>query len=652
MVQGYYTLEEAAKLLSMPTEELKHMAQRKEIRSFQDRGTLRFRAQDVEELGRRRGAGSDPDLAIGEAPPPTPRVGPKSPSSPRPSKQASPKPSKDVFSFLPQDDVDIGNEVLADVPSGARRSSPKPAASPPAHKSPARPPEGSGSDVKLVPDHVQPGSDSDVKLQGPDSDVKISDATAKTPKVARRPSISPLPQKSPVPGTPGSGSKKPPSGAAVQPPDSGVRLVPMDSDSDVKIVGAGSDEVPLGASPAQSSTDSDIRLEKHTPPPSESGEGELLQTEEIDLDEEVRRQDAAAREPQRLKPKSKVKFPTTSPFELSETDAGTAPRAPTPKPTPKSAAKKKSPEDSSDFDLTPAGDSGAGLLPTDSSDDFSLELPDDSALAGEPMNLSGPSSGISLDNPVDAGISLEEEGQADLDLSLEVESTPKPAPVGRPNDSDSEFELTLDADDSGKQPVAASPGDSDSEFELTLDDSGSLSPLESAEVSAVKGDSGEKDIFETDFEVPALEEESGSQVAALDTDLESSDFDIALDDSAVEDESASQVVALDEEADDAAATRAQEEGVEDEEFGGLEVAEGEEEPAVEEDLDEATTVVQEKLIEPAPWGVLPVVFMLPCVIIMLLVGLLGFELVQSVGGFKSAGFLTKAVSEMIGKPIK
>src|SRR5207253_501297 len=104
MVQGYYTLEEAAKLLSMPTEELKQMAQRKEIRSFQDRGTLRFRAQDVEELGRRRGAGSDPDLVIGEAPPPTPRVGPKSPSSPRPSKQASPKPSKDVFSFLPHDE--------------------------------------------------------------------------------------------------------------------------------------------------------------------------------------------------------------------------------------------------------------------------------------------------------------------------------------------------------------------------------------------------------------------------------------------------------------------------------------------------------------------------------------------------------------------
>src|SRR5438477_5580843 len=123
MVQGYYTLEEAAKLLSMPTEELKQMAQRKEIRSFQDRGTLRFRAQDVEELGRRRGAGSDPDLAIGDAPPPTPRASPRSPASPRPSKQPSSASAKDVFGFMQQDEgVDIGNEVLADVPSGARRS--------------------------------------------------------------------------------------------------------------------------------------------------------------------------------------------------------------------------------------------------------------------------------------------------------------------------------------------------------------------------------------------------------------------------------------------------------------------------------------------------------------------------------------------------
>src|SRR5262249_18300452 len=57
------------------------------------------------------------------------------------------------------------------------------------------------------------------------------------------------------------------------------------------------------------------------------------------------------------------------------------------------------------------------------------------------------------------------------------------------------------------------------------------------------------DIFETDFDVPALEEESGSEAVALDdadTNLDSSDFDLALEegDVAAQDESGSQVVAL------------------------------------------------------------------------------------------------------------
>ena len=53
-MQGYFTLQEAAQFLDMDADELKQMAQHKEIRSFQDRGTLRFRVQDVQELGRQR----------------------------------------------------------------------------------------------------------------------------------------------------------------------------------------------------------------------------------------------------------------------------------------------------------------------------------------------------------------------------------------------------------------------------------------------------------------------------------------------------------------------------------------------------------------------------------------------------------------------
>jgi len=49
MVQ-YYTLEQAATLLRTTAEHLKEMARKGEVRAFQDRGTLRFRSQEIDEL--------------------------------------------------------------------------------------------------------------------------------------------------------------------------------------------------------------------------------------------------------------------------------------------------------------------------------------------------------------------------------------------------------------------------------------------------------------------------------------------------------------------------------------------------------------------------------------------------------------------------
>src|SRR5450432_1905324 len=111
MVQGYYTLQEAAQFLGMPIDELKQMAQKGQIRSFQDRGTLRFRTQDIQELGRKRGSTSDPELALGDAAPP-----PKAASSPSGAKKAPTAPktpakkeaSPEVFDFdFGGDNVDL-----------------------------------------------------------------------------------------------------------------------------------------------------------------------------------------------------------------------------------------------------------------------------------------------------------------------------------------------------------------------------------------------------------------------------------------------------------------------------------------------------------------------------------------------------------------
>lgn len=66
MVQGYYSLDEAAGILSMPVEELIRMIQKREVRAFADKGSWKFRQQDIEELRRTRQLGSDPEIPLME----------------------------------------------------------------------------------------------------------------------------------------------------------------------------------------------------------------------------------------------------------------------------------------------------------------------------------------------------------------------------------------------------------------------------------------------------------------------------------------------------------------------------------------------------------------------------------------------------------
>ena len=62
----FYTLEEAARVLGMCSEELKAKAQAREVRAFLDGGSWRFRVVDVDELARRRGLGSDAELRLSD----------------------------------------------------------------------------------------------------------------------------------------------------------------------------------------------------------------------------------------------------------------------------------------------------------------------------------------------------------------------------------------------------------------------------------------------------------------------------------------------------------------------------------------------------------------------------------------------------------
>jgi len=619
MVQGYYTLDESAQLLGISADELKQKARKGEIRSFQDRGTWRFRIQDIQELARASGRGSDPDLPLGDA------LKPKGTDSPAPRSPSPKKKDNDIFAFsLGDDEPNAASDVALTGPGSGKKTG-----------SDKRLLPGSDSDVRLVSEgsdinfHVPPDSDVKIVGDGPKSGSKKGLAGPNSPRPVKFQAEQTIPEAA----------------------DSGVRLVPIDSDSDVRIVGADADDVQLGASLPRGATDSDIRLES-APSPARGAGPEGLLTEEINLDEELKKDEARRQQQLAQAKKRQPEAPKASPFELSESDLELEPI------NEQQLPQVKDPDGSSDFDLTPAGDSSSPLE-LGSSDDFQLEVvDDDDALADDgARNLKGPASGINLGKPADSGISLEQgDGSAEdieFELTLDAESTPRPSTPkpahGAMADSDSEFELSLDLDSPRKS-------DSDSEFELTLDDAGGLGPLE---VDDTEG-SEDKDIFETDFEVPALEE-SGSDAVAMDdsseTDLESSDFELAVgdEDVAADDESGSQVVALDEEeaVDDAAETvtaksRAKKRGgkqaVVAEDAGDF--AELDDEPMAEADDD--MQLAPAAVVKAAPWGVLPVLVLFPCVLVMILVGIMGFELVQTQQGYRP-GLITRQISGLIDK---
>ncbi len=697
MAQGYYTLEEAAQILNTSVDELKMLARHGEVRSFQDRGTWRFRVADIQELARKRGLTSDPELSVGDPAPPTfPEHSPfdedeipldgdamaEDKNAGSTNGGAPDQTDAEVFPFSLGSD-DTSDEMIAFQDGAENNMRPD-----------SIPDDSSALDFGEESPEEKPGSDSDVRLVPSDdqfvgSDVRLGDTPAnRSPGELTTAS--------------GTGLSGPISGPIDQAesatPDSGVRLVSMDSDSDVRITET--DEYQsFEDSSDGSSSDSDVRLEQNDASSGDASEG--LVTEELEapsLDSET---------PETPTPKAPL--PAGSPFEL-ETDLGLPS-------TGSSAEESDSDSGSSEFELS---------LPADmmEDDDDAVDL---GASPPKKSGSSGPKSGISLSNPMDSGISLEQESEgsdefslgssstedgdhqnslgatehdassSEFELTLDSEDAPDAESSsefeltldiddsiggsGMEDESSSEFELTLDMDDSSADSPALdlSEPESSSEFELTIDtddeaaDGANLDSPES-EFELSLDDSEISDISDSEFEL-ALDDsefpESGSEVAALDDD--GIDFDL-------EEESASEVVALDEDADmDDSFDIEEESGSavvaldEDEDYdeadetlrGGLEEIEIDEDYADVVDDDEAglfaeieddeaapagKTVVVEKPIEAAPWGPLPTIFMLPCVAVLVVVGLLGYELVQSSvsGNYQEPGMLTKAIGGLFG----
>ena len=311
--------------------------------------------------------------------------------------------------------------------------------------------------------------------------------------------------------------------------------------------------------------------------------------------------------------------------------------------------KKTGSDSSSEFELSLDADSDSFELQmhTDSSDEVDL------GAIGLAEENRGGNSGINLGKPSDSGVSLEKKGPKTGPL--------KPA-ASPPPDSDDDLVLDLadvPASPSGRN-LAHAPAsdDSDSEFELSLDDTSGVTDALAAEEAAAGGD-----IFETDFELPAVGDESGSEVVAVDeanTDLEGGHFEVdATDlDAPVEDDSASQVVLVDDE--DAVVVEDDAVVVEDgaDVFGGTDLQEGASASkalrGVRRGADEDEDEVPVRTVAAAPpkWGPLPAAVLLPCLLLVFLGGLMSFEALRGMWGYHQptppSNMLVRGVADMFG----
>ncbi len=598
-MQQFYTLDEAAEILGLSSEKVKEMARKGDLRAFQDRGTLRFRSQEIDERARALGRGSDPELPLGET------VMHASEKAPRRT-QAQPPAEDETFLVIDDADVPLGQTPAKAAGHSSSKSggSRKPSSQPPKSAGPKEPPKAaSDSDVRLV-------------LDSSELDFNLSDVGTHTP--------------------------------AKKDPQTRLRNAAGPSDSDVKLDSAdklAEHDVPLGETHrAKTLSDSDIRLEGMGPGES-SGKHEPIITEDIDLDAEAAKSGGETIE--RHSPKTRLPspppLPTSSPFELSGPDLASHKGGKSTK-GPKAPA-KSGVESSEDFELKPSKEDDSSPLILGSSEmDLALENGGELTSA---FNLED-------EKKKDAAKAKPKlPGKHDVDSSSEFEISlddSDGSSSGSESDSDSEFELSLDVDSSTEMKALDPDVGSDSEFELTLDE---------AESSSI--DEEEKDIFATDFEVPALEDESGSEVAALeesDTDLEgSSEFELSLseEDVALDSEESGELVEVEESADAAAATvarprknlaKSQRATASDEEEleVDLESPDDDIEPLEDEEIAAAPVYASEK---PAAWGAMPGVVLIFSTIFLFLGGLLSYELVQNMMGYQTGS----PASSMVIKPL-
>lgn len=479
MAKKYLSLEEAAGLLDLTTEQLMKIREQGDIRGFADRGSWKFREQDIDEFQRSRQADSSPDFPI---------ITGDSSSSVLEQPDAADLLSSDsdVRLFFDEslfDDTDVkglatsGSDVRLSGDSGPNLEETESDGELDLSDwgIDAKIPD-SDSDVKLVDAGTQPDLDlgAAIEISGDsDSDVVMVQDTDREVSLSTD------------------------SGFKISDSDSDVRLSADDDDSDVQLADddVTVDDGDLGETALFDGidSDSDVKL---------MGSEDLLLPDE-DSDSDVKLSADLDRTD------SDIRLAEPSPAPTSRLSP-----APSAKPSPAPATKPtrlQFPPDDSDLKLI---NKGSGVRKEKPDSGISLEV------RGSGLGLDADESGISLE--MDSGISLEAD---DSGISLESYDS------GTNLRDDSGITLegfesgTSLADDSGITLDAGDSGisldlDEDSGISMQPDDMGRTMPMQA--IPGAKAALSDSTTMTTQFEIPkaAASNDSEFELAGLDDDDE------------------------------------------------------------------------------------------------------------------------------------
>ncbi len=424
----YLSLDEAAQQLGLRNDELNRLREKGEVRGFADRGTWKFKVEDIEELGRSRQADSSPEV-------PMYRDSNLSDSS---TGLGSPD---SAFALGGDSAMVLDDDEVAEDPTVIRKSRDplsssdsdvrlvfdEPMVIGPTESGPLKMME-SDSDVRLVGNLLpESDSDSDVKLVGDDldsdSDVKLVGAeTINDISLSRNV-------------------------AAQKGSDSDIRLVPPDSDSDVKLVGGEPDsdsDVKLVSSDPGS--DSDVKVIKSSD--TSDSDVQLLGAADSSIALDFTPDDSESASV--LSEESGIALGGDSAMMLA-TESGFTLEGP------------------SDSGIAMSAEADEGITLDTGTNDSGISL----GTSDSGISLSLGDSGISLEPVGDSGISLEDSGDFSgtipmMDVAKDLDSVPETKfeiPAIR---DDSAFELRIDDEgNSGESTQVLNLQDSG---EATLDD--------------------------------------------------------------------------------------------------------------------------------------------------------------------------------------